>query len=61
MRATLKQLLTIHYVDTIQIIYGIHIINIDLRAKGSNKLVQHLSNNKYQVVSLVDNHLILTI
>lgn len=62
MRYTLKQFLD-HYGDIryIQIKYGVHLISIDLEAKGSYRLYKALENEKYYLILKNKNYLHLDI
>ena len=56
---TLFDYLQAYDVNTIQLLYGEHIINIDTRCKGSAAIVRALNNEKYYFKVFENNHLIL--
>ena len=58
-RHTLKDFMKHYNPETIQLLYGGHIVNIATYCKGSAALVRTFSNEKYYFVSYKNNNLIL--
>lgn len=48
MRKTLAEYLSFYDVDTLQLIFGIHIVNIDMDASGSFALTRAFNDYKFR-------------
>ena len=59
MRYTLKEFMAIFNPETIQLIYGVHMVNIATQCKGSWALIRIFKNEKYYFKSFNINNLIL--
>ena len=63
-RHTLKEYIR-YYRDTgkdvnyIQLVFGVHLINIDLSASGSAKLIRLFENEKFEKVDFINSGLLI--
>ena len=58
-RHTLNEFMKHYNPEYIQLLYGVHIINISINCKGSGALVRTFGNEKYYFISFVNNNLVL--
>lgn len=59
MRHTLKEYMKTYQPDTIQLLYGEHLVNINTACGGSYALIRTFENEKFYFNSCNDSNLIL--
>ena len=59
MRHTLKDYMKTYKPDTIQLLYGEHLVSIDTARRGSYTLLRTFENEKFYFKSCNDSNLIL--
>ena len=59
MRYTLNEFMAMFKPVSIQLLYGVHIVNIATQCKGSWSLIRIFGNEKYYFKSFISNNLIL--